>query len=243
MSYASVAAANAPPPELQPQPDPALLNTTPQTAPPIDQVDQTANKVNLVTPIHHVEDDDDDDDNRNSNSRPRRERVNRHLKEVEAEGLYLWEATKHRLFQPGVAGGLVGLVNIGLLIGAGRAFYTQPHLRQDRAVISSTVAAAFALLSVEGFAAEKYRQTPQGQAEARRARQEGALIYKHLREGILRPGVLGGIVGLLNTAILGAVGYFSYVHWDRPTWDRRIVSAVAAGLLALWGAEGWVAAK
>ncbi|KAG6868927.1 hypothetical protein C0993_007701 [Termitomyces sp. T159_Od127] len=259
MSYASVAAANAPPPEhqvrpsqlpcmsphpRQPQPDPALLNTTPPTAPPIDQVDNTANKVNLVTPVHHVEDDDDDDDNNNdSNYRPRRERGNRHLKEVEAEGLYLWESTKHRLLQPGVAGGLVGLVNIGLLIGAGRAFYTQPHLRQDRTVISSTVAAAFALLSVEGYAAEKYRQTPQGQAEARRAKREGALIYKNLKEGILRPGVLGGLAGLVNTAVLGAVGYFSYVHWDRPTWDRRIVSAVAAGLLALWGAEGWVAAK
>lgn len=63
-------------------------------------------------------------------------------------------------------------------------------------MISSTAAAAFALLSVEGYAAEKYRQTQQGQAEARRAKQEGTLIYKHLREGILRPGVLGGVVGL-----------------------------------------------
>lgn len=101
-----------PPHPRQPQPDPALLNTTPPTAPSIDQVDKTANKVNLVTPIRHVEDEDDDYDD-NSDRRPRKERVNRHLKEVEAEGLYLWEATKHRLFQPGVAGGLVGLGMFG----------------------------------------------------------------------------------------------------------------------------------
>ncbi|KNZ80469.1 hypothetical protein J132_05589 [Termitomyces sp. J132] len=144
-------------PTRQPQPDPALLNTTPPTAPTIDQVDNTANKVNLVTPKH----DDNDDDGRRS----RKERTNRHLREVEAEGLYLWEVAKCHLFQPGVAGGLIGLVNLGLLIGAGRAFYTQPHLREDRAVVSSTVAAAFALLSVEGYAAEKYRKTLRGQAE------------------------------------------------------------------------------
>ncbi|KAH0589375.1 hypothetical protein H2248_005133 [Termitomyces sp. 'cryptogamus'] len=226
MSYASVAAANAPLPQDQPQPDPALLNTTPPTAPTIDQVDNTANKVNLVTPKH----DDNDDDGRRS----RKERTNRHLREVEAEGLYLWEVAKCHLFQPGVAGGLIGL-------GAGRAFYTQPHLREDRAVVSSTVAAAFALLSVEGYAAEKYRKTLRGQAEERRAKEEGTLIYRHIREQILRPGVLGGIFGLVNTVALGAVGYFSYVHWDRPTWDRRIVSAVSVGLLALWGAEGYAA--
>lgn len=69
-------------------------------------------------------------------------------------------------------------VNIGLLAGASRAFYTQPHLRSDRKVIASTAAAALAILGVEGFAAEKYHETPQGREEARRAKQEGTLIYK-----------------------------------------------------------------
>jgi hypothetical protein len=165
------------------------------------------------------------------------------LREVEAEGLYLYKIAKRYLLQPGVAGGLVGLLNIGLLAGASRAFYTQPHLRGDRKVIAGTTAAALAIFGVEGFAAEKYAQTPQGKAEARRAKEEGTLLYRNIREHVLRPGVLGGLLGLVNAAILGSVGYFSYIHWDRPTWDRRIVSAVSIGLLTLWGGEGVVAER
>jgi len=169
--------------------------------------------------------------------------VNRRFKEVEAEGIYLWEVAKHYLFRPGVAGGLLGIVNVGLLAGTGRAFYTQPELRRDRTVVSSTIAAAFAILSLEGYAAEKYRKTARGQDEERRAREEGTLIYKHMREHILRPGVLGGIVGLINTAIIGTVGYLAYDNWNRPAWDRRVVSAVSIGLATLWGAEGYVAER
>jgi hypothetical protein len=44
----------------------------------------------------------------------------------------------------------------------------------------------------------------------------------------------------VNTAILGTVGYYSYANWDKPSWDRRTVSAVSAGLIALWGTEGRV---
>lgn len=87
-------------------------------------------------------------------------------------------------------------VNIGLLAGAARAFYVQPNLRRDTKVISSTAAATLTLLTAEGFLAEKYRKTPRGQDEERRAKEEGTLIYKHLREIILRPGVLGGLLGL-----------------------------------------------
>lgn len=75
-------------------------------------------------------------------------------------------------------------------------FYTQPHLRRDRAALSSVVATTIALVSIEGYAAEKYRKTPQGQAEEKQARKEGTLIYKHLHEQVLRPGVLGGLIGL-----------------------------------------------
>jgi hypothetical protein len=157
-------------------------------------------------------DDDDDNDAFPSGNPNKKKKVNKRLQEAEAEGIYLWEATKHYLLRPGVAGGLVGLsrlpshflysiaevvqVNLGLLAGTSRAFYTQPHLRRDRTALSSAVAATIALISVEGYAAEKYRKTPRGQAEEKRARKEGTLIYKHLHEQVLRPGVLGGLVGL-----------------------------------------------
>jgi len=242
MSYATVAGSNLPP--NQPRPDPALLNTE---APSASIVADDTSKVNIVHPDFKNHFATVTSENRpppdDSDDFPRPSKKSRRLREAEAEGLYLWSITKQYLFRPGVAGGLVGLLNIGLLAGASRAFYTQPHLRSDRKVIASTAAAALAILGVEGFAAEKYHETPQGREEARRAKQEGTLIYKHLRENILRPGVLGGLIGLVNAAILGSVGYLSYIHWDKPTWDRKIVSAVSIGLLTLWGGEGAIAER
>jgi len=41
---------------------------------------------------------------------------------------------------------------------------------------------------------------------------------------------------LVNTAILGGVGYFVFTNWNKP-WDRRIVSATSIGLLTVWGGE------
>jgi len=167
----------------------------------------------------------------------------RRLHEAQAEGVYLWDSAKHYLLRPGVAGGLIGLLNIGLVAGVGRAFYTRPNLRRDAAAVSSVVTAAIALVTVEGYAAESYRKTTRGQEEERRAKEEGAVIYRHLREVVLRPGVLGGLVGFVNTVVLGAVGYLSYKNWERPTWDRRAVTAVTIGLLSLWGGEGYLAER
>lgn len=42
----------------------------------------------------------------------------------------------------------------------------------------------------------------------------------------------------VNTAIIGTVGYFAYKNWDAPRWDRRMVSAVSVGIIALWSGEG-----
>lgn len=253
MSYASIAAHDAPPPSLQPHADPGLLNTTPGTSSSI--ADDTA-KVGVVssdfkehpatyTSVNRGPTDEQYESAFPSDDQKKKtqKKASRAYREAEAEGEYLWEAAKFYLFRPGVAGGLVGLVNVGIIAGVGHAYYTQPHLRRDTTIIGSTVAGALALLSVEGYAAEMYRQTPAGQDEERKAKEEGAVIYRHAREVVLRPGVLGGLVGLVNTAVLGAVGYYSYIHWDKPTWDRRTVSAVSVGLIALWGGEGVVAER
>jgi hypothetical protein len=113
-------------------------------------------------------------------------------------------------------------VNIGLLASAGRAFYVNPQYRRDTAIISSTVAATITLLSLEGYAAEKYRNTPQGQEEERCAKAEGALIYKHAREHILRPGVLGGLVGAselpYRSAFQRLTSFFSQRRHSRRSW-------------------------
>ncbi|KAK0225794.1 hypothetical protein IW262DRAFT_1457055 [Armillaria fumosa] len=240
-SYASAAKRAVDDNHPDPLPDTGLLNTTPSSANPV--VDDTA-KVNLVpsdfksNPITTTSASaPPSDSDLSSNKKP----SNRNLREVKQEGYYLWDVAKDYLFRPGVAGGIIGIVNVGILAGAACAFYIQPHLRRDTKAISATVAASIAFLSVEGFAAEKYSKTPKGQEEARHAKEEGSLIYRHLREQILRPGVLGGLLGIVNTGILGAMGYFSYMNWDKPTWNRRVVSAVSIGILALWTGEGVVA--
>ena len=79
---------------------------------------------------------------------------------------------------------------------ASYSIYAKPHLRRDTRFLASAAAAALALLSAEGYAAEKYRNTPVGKEEERRAKQEGAALYRVARENILRPGVLGGLLGL-----------------------------------------------
>lgn len=129
-------------------------------------------------------------------------------------------------------------------------------MQRDTKLLASAAVAALALLSAEGYAAEKYRETPAGQEEERRAKAEGATLYRTAKEHLLRPGVPSGLIGvcepdcidahspladaivLVNTAIVGTVGYFIYKHWGAPHWDRRVVSAVSFGLLTLWTGEG-----
>ncbi|KJA29075.1 hypothetical protein HYPSUDRAFT_33597 [Hypholoma sublateritium FD-334 SS-4] len=252
MSYASVAANNAPPLEEQPHPDPALLNATP---PHHSAILNDTSKVTLVPPEFKEQlqsstppsvadfQFDSSSETRHFNNNYSGDKASRQEPSQERPGhSAFFELTKHYLFHPAVAGGLIGLVNIGLLASVGRIFYLRPQLRRDTVAISSAIAATVALVSAESFAYEKYRRTPHGQAEERRVKKEGALIYRRLREQILRPGVLGGFVGLVNAAVLGAVGYISFQNWNR-TWDKRTVSAVSLGLLTLWGGEGFIAEK
>ncbi|KAH9858872.1 hypothetical protein C2E23DRAFT_800451 [Lenzites betulinus] len=245
MSYASVAAHNAPPLSEQPHPDPGLLTTERPTA---DNIADDAAKVNIVSsdfkkhPATTTSNQDIPPDLPTPGA-PKASKSRRYLKDVEDEGFYLWNVAKYYILRPSVAGGLLGLLNLGVLGGTAYTFYTKPHLRRDTRAIAATVAAALTVFGAEGFAAEKYSETPRGQREAAKAKKEGAALYRVAREHILRPGVLGGLLGAVNAGILGAVGYFSYINWDRPYWDRRTVSAVSVGLLTLWTGEGYLAER
>ena len=177
---------------------------------------------------------------------------------MEEEGSHFWSVAKEKLLQPGVAGGLMGLgmynfsykaqtfflscflfflVNVGLLSAASYALYINPHMRRSPQHLSAGALSFFALFSLEGYAAEKYSQTPKGRAEIQRAKQEGSVFYRNSKEVILRPGVLGGLMGLLNVGVLGTAGYFAWQNWDYR-WDRKVVSAMTVGLLGLFSAEG-----
>ncbi|EKM54370.1 uncharacterized protein PHACADRAFT_196799 [Phanerochaete carnosa HHB-10118-sp] len=260
MSYASVAAHNAPPPALQPKPDPSLLTTEP---PSQDNIADDAAKLNIVAPDFKQHPETTTSTAgvpiqpppqpvsggvppTSSGSQPSREyraadAAKRYVHEAEEESLHLWTVAKQYLLRPGVAGGLLGIFNLGLLSWTGYALYMKPSLRRETRFLTSAAAAAVTILGAEGYAAERYRETPAGREEGRRARAEGAGLYRAVRVNLLRPGVLGGLLGLLNTAVLGTVGFFAYKHWDASRWDRRIVSAVSIGLLALWSGEGYVA--
>ncbi|KAF9231495.1 hypothetical protein BU15DRAFT_90899 [Melanogaster broomeanus] len=211
-------------PSEQPSPDPALLATAQGHN---DNEDDTK-KVNVVSGATY----------------PSETFVPQTTPRSKSRGTYLWQVTKQLLFRPGVAGGLVGLVNVGLLSGMGYVLYTKPHLRRDNIAISSAVGGALLLVGAEGYATEnlKHHKTWRGQEECR-APEKRTLIYKHLHEQMLCPGVLSGLVGLVNAGIVGMVGYFSYINWDKPKWDRNIVTAVSVSLLTLWGGESYLAER
>ncbi|KAI0342067.1 hypothetical protein BDW22DRAFT_1395949 [Trametopsis cervina] len=262
MSYASVAARNAPPPSEQPHADPALLTT--ETPSHFSPADDTA-KVSIVPSDFKTNPEtitstadvpfepapipisggipDHASRAAKPDGKKAKSKAKAYAHELEDEGLHVWDLAKHHLLRPGVAGGLLGVVNVGLLSLVSYTLYNKPYLRRDSKVLASIVVSTLTLLSAEGYAAEKYRQTPAGREEERHARQEGAVLYRVAKENILRPGVLGGLVGALNTAILGTVGYYSYTYWDAPRWDRRVVSAVSVGLFTLWSGEGYLAER
>lgn len=201
----------------QPLPDPALLNTDPPTA---DNIADDAAKVNLVSPDfkQNPATETSVQDVPSGVPTPGGGRRRRYIDEVEREGFYVWNLAKQYLLHPGVAGGLIGLgmsrsrecgsdisnempiaVNVGLVSGAAYKFYNDPYLRRDTRAIVSAVAGALTLLGAEGYAAEKYRETPRGQREADKVKREGAAIYRTAREHILRPGVLGGLLGVCKS--------------------------------------------
>jgi len=162
------------------------------------------------------------------------------VEDAEEEAPQLWDQAKERILRPGTLGGLVGLVNVGLIGAFGYQLYNKPHLRSDTRALATAGVSALVLLGAEGLVADAYRNTDAGRAEEKKAREEGALWYKKTKDVVLRPGVLGGLVGVVNVGVLGGVGYVSYLHWDKPTWDRRTVSAVTIGLIALFTGEGYL---
>ena len=46
------------------------------------------------------------------------------------------------------------------------------------------------------YVAESYLETPEGRAEAERAKREGSRAYMRAKDVVLRPGVAGGLAGL-----------------------------------------------
>ncbi|KAI0253974.1 hypothetical protein BJV78DRAFT_1097026, partial [Lactifluus subvellereus] len=231
-SYANIAAKNAPPPEQQPYPDPALL-TTPSSLG--GATPDGVSKITVVPPRSREPSTTTTSDRAGRPSESTSEDSTR--RRPEAQTSRRWEKVKDIILRPSVAGGLVGIgrspiVNIGLLAGASYAFYVQPRLRHDTKIITSALAAAFVLFRAESYTAKACRSTFSDKA-AEREVEERPLIDRRGREHALRPCVLGGTIGFVNVGVLTTVGYLGYSNWNNPGWDKRTVSAASVGLAAL----------
>jgi len=256
MSYASVTAANALPPSQQPHADPALLNTSGSASlPPVDAYNTKVNVAGQGFKEHPttvtseftpptLTDDLDSYRSRGpgtgTSGRSRKEKAKEELGKAEAEGHHLYELAKQQILRPGVAGGLLGVLNLGLLTSASYHLYTRPELRSDARVLGGTVAGALVILGAEGLLAEAYANTDAGRDEAERAKREGAAVWRHTKQVVLRPGVLGGLVGVLNLGIIGGLGYTFYTRPELQS-DRRAITSVVVGALALAAGEGFIA--
>jgi len=149
-----------------------------------------------------------------------------------------YERAKDLVLRPGALGGLMGVANVGLLSTIGYYAYTRRNVPWDRNYVGATAASVLALFGIEGVVADQFAQTPEGQEEIARAKEEGSKVYVNARELILRPGVAGGLLGAVNVAVLGAVGYLGYNNWDKRVWDRKIVAGIVSGLISLSAVEG-----
>ena len=115
-----------------------------------------------------------------------------------------YERAKDLVLRPGALGGLMGAANVGLLSTIGYYAYTRRNVPWDRNYVGATAASVLALFGIEGVVADQFAQTPEGQEEIARAKEEGSKVYVNARELILRPGVAGGLLGAVNVAVLGA---------------------------------------
>lgn len=112
MSYAAVAAENAPPVSQQPRPDPALLNITHPTH---SDITDDARKVNVVGPDSKehprttISETAKIDNSTEIPATSKGDEFKKGLDELEEEGQNVWETAKYYLFRPGVAGGLIGI--------------------------------------------------------------------------------------------------------------------------------------
>ena len=182
MSYASATSRNLP--ADQPNPDPALLNTTKSTASGV--ADDTA-KVGVVSPGFKENpatttstfqppryDEEESDPAPHRRTAKNKAKAKNIAREAEKEAIHWSAVAKELVLRPPVAGGLVGVgtcssqlsdgtfangtssVNLGLIGFTGYKFYNEPHLRHDHTFVTSTIAGAAVILGLEGYGAQTF---------------------------------------------------------------------------------------
>jgi len=233
MSYASVTSRNAP--ADQPLPDPALLNTSKPTA---SGVADDTTKVGVVSPdfkenpattfsINKPRFEEEESDSspplrRTGKSKPKAKKLAR---DAEQEAVHWSAVAKELVLRPPVAGGLVGVVNLGLIGYTGYKFYSEPHLRHDHRFVTSTIAGSMILLGLEGYGAQTFAPV----------REEEDVLVQYVRQN---PKSTRTLLSVLNVGIMGATGYLTYSKWDR--WDNRTFATLAGGLVSFGLGESYL---
>jgi len=233
MSYAAVTSHNAP--ADQPLPDPALLNTTKPTA---SGVADDTTKVGIVSagfkqnpatttsthqpPRYGEEESDSSPHRRTAKSKSKAKKV---AHDAEKEAIRWSAVAKELMFRPPVAGGLVGVVNLGLVGYTGYKFYNEPHLRHDHTFVTSTIAGAAVILGLEGYGAQTFAPV----------REEEDVVIQYVRQN---PKSTRTLFAILNVGIVGAAGYLTYSKWNR--WDNRTFATLAAGVASFGLGESYL---
>ncbi|KAJ9120229.1 hypothetical protein QFC22_003129 [Naganishia vaughanmartiniae] len=95
-----------------------------------------------------------------------------------------------------------------------------------------------------GRDAERKASELKKQAGEKLERAETALenYAARAREILLRPGTLGGLMGVANVGLLSTLGYYAYTRRNVP-WNRNYVAAAVASTLSLFASEGVVAER
>ncbi|CAO1619549.1 unnamed protein product [Parajaminaea phylloscopi] len=79
---------------------------------------------------------------------------------------------------------------------------------------------------------------------AKKTKEVSAQVQEGWRHLSSDPKAWGTLLGAVNLALLGGLGYFVYnERKNAQTWDRRVVSAVSVGVLGLLGGQGYFAAE
>jgi len=75
------------------------------------------------------------------------------------EGAALYRQTKEIVLRPGVFGGILGAINVGIIGGVSYAAYTYWHEpKWDRRIVSAVSVTLLGVFAGEGYVAEQYRE-------------------------------------------------------------------------------------
>ncbi|PLW24163.1 hypothetical protein PCASD_09704 [Puccinia coronata f. sp. avenae] len=63
---------------------------------------------------------------------------------------------------------------------------------------------------------------------------------KDIKKQVGDPNNQAGAISLINVITLSATALVALKYWNKPHWDKRVVSAVIVGVSAIMGGQGYL---